>query len=379
VFETEELVMWRRTLEDFLEKEGGREYVRRCDMERQFPEDFYQKLCKQGWVGMHLPVEYGGEGADIIMECISAEVLSKYSFDFGNAVMIEGAFTIDNVLNHGTEGQRQKYLPAYIRGEVKFSVSMTEPNAGSDVANLSCSAVLDGNDFLINGTKMFASGAGAENNIICLAARTDKDAPRHRNISLLLVPNNAPNLELNLLMTLARRASRTYELVFNNVLLPRENLIGELNKGWQYLMEHLEVERMLVAAGYVGNAQQAVTDAVNYAKERVQFGRPISKFQVIRHMLADRQTEVDAARLLVYRAAMLRQKGIPCLKEASMAKLFASETFYRAATDAMQVYGGYAQLAESDVERYWREAKQAMVGGGSSQIQRTVIARELGL
>ncbi|MFC1982460.1 acyl-CoA dehydrogenase family protein [Chloroflexota bacterium] len=374
---SEEHQMWRKTVEDFLENEGGREYVRKCDMERQFPEEFYKKLAEQGWVGINMPEKYGGQGADLTMQCILIEVLARYSYDFANAVAIEGAFTIDNILLHGSEEMKQKYLSAYCKGDIKMSISMTEPEAGSDVASLTCSAVLDGNSITINGTKMFASGAGAKNNVICLAARTDKSVPKHEGISLILVPNDTPGLELNVLMTCVRRASRTYELVFIDCHLPRENLIGEPNKGWEYLMEHLEVERITCSAGYVGNAQQAVTDALNYAKQRVQFGRPIVKFQVLRHMLADRQTEVDAARLLTYRAAAMRQNGIRCMKEAAMAKLFASETFYRATTAAMQIYGGYAQLPESDVERYWRESKQAMIGGGSSQIQRTIIAREM--
>jgi len=374
---SEEHQMWRKTVEDFLENEGGREYVRKCDMERQFPEEFYKKLAEQGWVGINMPEKYGGQGADLTMQCILIEVMARYSYDFANAVAIEGTFTVDNILLHGSGEMKQKYLPAYCKGDIKMSISMTEPEAGSDVASLTCSAALDGNSITINGTKMFASGAGAKNNVICLAARTDKSAPKHEGISLILVPNDTPGLELNVLMTCVRRASRTYELVFTDCHLPRENLIGEPNKGWEYLMEHLEVERITCSAGYVGNAQQAVTDALNYAKQRVQFGRPIVKFQVLRHMLADRQTEVDAARLLTYRAAAMRQNGIPCMKEAAMAKLFASETFYRATTAAMQIYGGYAQLPESDVERYWRESKQAMIGGGSSQIQRTIIAREM--
>ncbi len=375
----EEQKMWRKAAEDFLEQNGGREYVRQCDMDRYFPEEFYQKLAKQGWIGIHLPEKYGGQEAGIDMQCILIEVMARYSYDFANAVIIESTFTIDNVLLHATEEIKQRYLPAYIKGDAKFSVSMTEPDAGSDLANLSCYARLDGDHYVINGTKMFASCAAAKDNVICLAVRTDKNVPRHEGISLILVPNDTPGLEIKFLNTCVRRASRTYELSFEDCRVPKGYLLGEPNKGWKYLMEHLEIERITCSAGYVGNGQQAITDALNYAKQRVQFGRPIGQFQAIRHMLADRQTEIDAARLLVYRAASMRSQGIPCLKEACMAKLFASESFSRASTDAMQIFGGYAQLPESDVERYWREAKQSIVGGGTSQIQRGVIAREMGL
>ena len=375
----EEQLMWRQTANDFFEKEAGREYVRKCDMERHYPYEFYDKICQQGWMGLNLPPEYGGAGADLVTLCIMIEVFSKYSYDFGIAACMLSGMTVDNIVLHGTEEQRQKYLPAYTKGDVRFSISMTEPEAGSDVAALTTSAVIDGDGFVINGTKNFCTGAQAKNCIICLAARTDKTVPKHRGISMILVPSDTPGVELTLLMTMARRVTSTNQVFLTDARIPRKNLLGELNKGWVYLMEHLEIERVTAAVAMVGNAQQAVDDAVSYAKQRVQFGQPIGKFQAIQHMLADRQTEVDAARLLAYRAASLRMEGIRCTKEASMAKLFASESFFRAATDAMTIYGGYAQLVESDVERYWRESQQARIGGGTSQIQRNLIARQMGL
>src|SRR4030042_4474515 len=184
---------------------------------------------------------------------------------------------------------------------------------------------------------------------------------------------------MRVLPTVARRCTGTNEIFFNDVRVPKQNLLGELNKAWYYVLAHLEVERISCATGATSNAQTAVTDAIDYAKGRVQFAQPISKFQVIQHMLADMQTEVAAAYLMSYRLAWLKSQGKRCPKEASMAKLFATEVFIKTATNAMQIWGGYAQMPESEVERYWREAKQAMVGGGTSQILRLLIARELGL
>jgi alkylation response protein AidB-like acyl-CoA dehydrogenase len=379
-FFTEDQEMWHSTIDDFMEKEIGREYVRKCDMERHYPYEAWDKVVKQGWIAPTLPEKYGGMGGDIMIYAIYIDALSKYSYDFGAAAFALPIFTADTIMQHATEEQKERYLPAFCQGKIRFSFSLTEPDAGSDAANVSTAAELKGDHFVINGHKMFSTAAHVKGNIITLVARTDRNAPkRHQGLSLILVPNDTPGVEMRLLPTLARRCTGTNEIFFNDVRVPKENLLGELNKAWYYVLAHLEVERISCATGATSNAQTAVTDAINYAKGRVQFGQPISKFQVIQHMLADMQTEVDAAYLMSYRAAWMKSRGERCLKEANMAKLFATEVFLRAATNAMQIWGGYAQLPESDVERYWREAKQAMVGGGTVQINRLVIARELGL
>lgn len=374
----DEQAIWHKTVHDFVDKEFGREYYRQCDQERRYPYEIYKRLVELGWIGIMIPEEYGGLGSDAIMYTILNEALGKYGVDIGTPVALT-TFTSTNVVRHGTEEQKQYYLPKVCTGDVRFSISITEPDAGSDAASLKISAVLDGDDFVINGQKVFSTAAHAENNVICLAARTDKTAPKHKGISLILVPNTTPGIEMRRLKTLARRATGTNEIFFTNVRVPRSNLLGQLNHGWKYLTGHLEMERLAVAGLNLGNAQTALDDAVEYAKNRVQFGRPIGQFQVIKHMLADMALEVDAVRLLVYRAAWIITQGKPCPKEASMAKLFASETLFRTATNGMQILGGYGQMAEYDMERYFREGKQAMVGGGTSQIQRSIIARSLGL
>ncbi len=375
---TEEQALWHKTVQDFVDKEFGREYYRQCDQERRYPYELYKRLAELGWIGIMLPEEYGGMGSDAIMYTILNEGLGKYGVDTGTPVALT-TFTATNVVRYGTEEQKQNYLPKVCKGEIRFSISITEPDAGSDAASLKISAEQDGDDFVINGQKVFSTAAHAENNIICLAARTDKTAPKHKGISLILVPNNTPGLELRRLNTLARRATGTNEIFFTDVRVPRSNLLGELNHGWEYLSGHLEIERLAVAGMNLGNAQTALNDALDYAKDRVQFGKPIAQFQVIKHMLADMALEVDAVRLIVYRAAWMVSQGKPCAREASMAKLFASETLFKTATNGMQILGGYAQMPEYDMERYFREGKQAMVGGGTSQIQRSVIARGLGL
>ncbi len=374
----EEQEIWRKTLEDFVEKECPREKVREWDENRQYPYEFYDKVAKQGWFGLMIPEEYGGVGGDAILYTILHECLSKYSFDIGAGYSII-TWGTKNIALHGSEEQKRHYLPTAIKGEIRFSFSLTEPNAGSDAASITTFAAADGDEFVINGQKVFATGAHLKNNIILLAARTDRNVPKHKGISLLLVPNHLPGIELRPLNTLSRRIITTNELFLEDVRIPRENLLGELNRGWEYLTYQLEMERAAVSASYLGVAQTAVEDALRYAKEREQFGQSIGQFQVIKHMLAEMQMNVDASRLLTYRVAWMLKEGLPAAKEAAMAKLFSSEAYFRVTTQGMQILGGYAQMPEYDMERYFRDAKQAMVGGGTSQIQHEIIARGLGL
>ncbi len=375
---SEEQTIWRNIVNDFMDKEIGKEYCRRVYQDREYPYEFYDKVVKQGWLGMMIPEKYGGVESDVVMYTIMNEALAKYGVDLATSVSVS-AFSAMNIVHHGTEKQKDRYLPKVINGEIRFSISITEPNAGSDAASLATSAKIDGDSFVVNGQKVFASAAHAKNNIMCMGVRTDRSLPKHKGISMLLVPNDLPGVEMRRLDTLARRATGTNEVFLDNVRVPKENLLGELNGGWDIITGHLEIERAAVAGMNVGNAQTAVDDAIRYAKEREQFGRPIGQFQVIKHMLAQMQLEVDAARLLAYRAAAMTDMGIPCRKEVSMAKLYASETLFKVATQGIQIMGGYGTMPEYDMERYFREGKQATIGGGTSQIQTSIIARELGL
>jgi alkylation response protein AidB-like acyl-CoA dehydrogenase len=286
-------------------------------------------------------------------------------------------FSAMNIVKFGTDAQKAKYLEPFMRGEIRFSISISEPQAGSDAANTRTRAVPEGDGWRLRGQKLWCSGAAAKNVVIAMLVRSDPEAKKHAGLSVFLVPNDSPGLDIRRLPTMSRRATGTTEIFVDDVRVERAQLLGEPGKGWSIITDHLELERIAVSAGYVGNAQQAVDDALRYAHERVQFDRPIFDFQVIRHMLADMQTQVDAARLLVYRAADLATRGIPCSKEVSMGKLFASETLQNVARSGMQIMGGHGMLPESDMERYFREGMQSTIGGGTSQIQRTIIAKAM--
>lgn len=375
-FLTDEQRMWKEQVDRFMEREIGREYIRKCDSNREYPYEGYAKIAGQDWLRLLIPEDHGGFGGTIFDYALMCEALSRYGFDFATGFMVS-TFTAMNIVKFGTPAQKERYLEPFMTGKLRFSISISEPQAGSDAANTRTRAIPDGDGWRLRGQKLWCSGASADNAVIAMLVRSDPDARKHAGLSVFMVPNTAAGMDVRRLPTLSRRATGTNEIFVDDVRVEREQLIGELGQGWAIITDHLELERIAVSAGYVGNAQQAVDDALRYAHERVQFDKPIFDFQVIRHMLADMQTQVDAARLLVYRAADLATRGVPCSREVSMAKLFASETLQTVTRNGMQILGGHAMLPDADMERYFREGMQSTIGGGTSQIQRTIIAKSM--
>ena len=375
---TEEQKMWRKMLQDFVEKEAGREYARQCDMEGRYPQRLWEKGVEQGFLGLMIPQEYGGMGADAIHFAIFCECLSKYSYEMASIFTVP-MFCAMNVVHHGTPEQKKRYLPLFIEGKQRFSISITEPDAGVDAASVSTFAELKGDHFLVNGAKQFSTGAHLPNNIMVMATRTDRNVPKQKGITALLVPNNLPGVECKVLPLIVRRAVGTCAVFLQDVKVSKENLLGRINGGWEIMTGHLDLERMANAAANVGEGQSALDDAVSHAKTRVQFGQPIGKFQEIGHRLGELWAELEAARWLTYRLAWRVSKGMPSRAEASQAKLISSEVFYRITTMGMQVFGGYSFLPESDMERHWRISKLMVIGGGTSEIQRMILSRSLGL
>ncbi|GIK86905.1 MAG: acyl-CoA/acyl-ACP dehydrogenase [Burkholderiales bacterium] len=377
-FLTDEQRLWKEQVDRFMEREIGREYIRRCDMGREYPYEGYAKIAAQDWLRLLIPEDHGGLGGTIFDYALMCEGLARYGFDFATALMVS-TFTAMNIVKFGTDRQKADCLEPFMSGRIRFSISISEPSAGSDAANTKTRAIPDGDGFVLRGQKLWCSGAAAKDVVIAMLVRTDPDAKKHAGLSVFLVPNDTKGLDIRRLPTMARHATGTTEIFVDDARVERSQVLGELGKGWSIITDHLELERIAVSAGYVGNAQQAVDDALRYAHDRIQFDRPIFDFQVIRHMLADMQTKVDAARLLVYRAADLATRGIPCAKEVSMGKLFASETLQEVSRMGMQILGGHGMLPEADMERYFREGMQSTIGAGTSQIQRTIIAKAMRL
>lgn len=372
----DEQQLWHETVNAFMEREVGVEYIRKHDEAREFPDEAYRKIAERGWLGLLIPEEFGGLEADPVMYAIFCEAIAKYSLDFAAAIMTS-MFTATNIANHGTAEQREKYLPTFLAGDLKFSISITEPNAGSDAAGLRTKAIRDGDSWIINGNKTFCSGAHLPNTVIAVMARTGED--KHKGLSMILVPNTTDGVDVRKLDTIVRRSLGTTEIFLTDARVPAENIIGQPGDGWTVVGSHLEWERLSLAATYVGNARTALDDTVRYTKDRTQFGRPLSSFQVLKHRMAEDECEVEAARLLVYSAATKLARGEKALKDVSMAKVFAAKTAFRVATNGMQALGGYATLPEYDMERYFREAKHGMVGGGTNEIQHSIIAKQMGI
>jgi len=368
--------MWHDTVHTFMDKEVGREYTREHDASREFPWEVYKKMGEQGWLGLLLPEDDGGVAADPVMFAIFCEAIAKFSLDTA-ACMMTSMFTATNISAHGTPAQKQQYLPPFLRGEKTFSIGMTEPQSGSDAAAVRTKAVLEGGEWVLNGNKTFISGAHLEGGTIVLLARTGEE--RYKGLSLFILPNDTKGLTITKLNTIVRRSLGTTQLYLDNVRLPKENLLGEVGMGWTYIGEHLEHERLSLAASYVGNAQTALNDTIAYTRQRKAFGKSLSEFQVLKHRMAEDAIAVEAARLLTYSAAAKMARGENAVKEVSMAKVFAVDTLFKTAFNGMQAMGGYAQLPEMDMERYLREAKHGMVGGGANEIQKSIIAKLMGL
>ncbi len=375
-FLTEEQALWRDTVYRFMEKEITREYVRECDMSRKYPVEGYRKLANAGWFSIIVPEELGGAGGSAMDYTVMVEGISRYGSDFAVTVMVP-IFTANNIVKHGTKEQKDKYLGPLMEGDARFVISISEPEAGSDAANIKTSARRDGDGWRVKGVKLWNSGAGGGETTLCVIARTDPDSKRRDGLAMMLVPTSAEGVTVTPIKTMSRRATGCNTVYLDDVWLPDDALLGEAGDGWPMLVEHLELERIAAAACYLGCAQQAVDDALAHSLEREQFGQPIFDFQVIKHRLADMQTSVDAARLLVYRAAAMVDAGQPCAKEASMAKLFSSETLQTVSRNGMQILGGQSMLPEADMERYFREGMQSTIGGGTSEIQRTIIAQQM--
>ncbi len=375
---SEEQNMLRDTLRRRMDDLATPEMIRRLDQEQAYPDELYEAWAEMGLFQMPFPEEYGGLGGSVIDMVIISEELARKSFDFFTAYG-GTLFCGLNLLRNGSEEQRRHWLPKLLSGEVKFSVSMSEPDAGSDVGAMRTTARRDGDHWVINGQKVWATGAGARDNVINVYARTDTSVHYRKGISLFLVDNDTPGIRMRKLDMLGRRCTGTYEIFFDDVRVPADRLVGGENNGWHCVLSGLQVERVASTAGYSGAAQAAVDLAVSYARERKQFGRPIGSNQAIAHMLADMQTEVDAARWMMMRAAWMLSQGKDALREISMAKLFGSEMYVKIANMGMQVLGAYGYNMEFDMQRHFRDARSVTIGAGTSQMQRNLIAGLMGL
>lgn len=379
---SDEHKMLGETVYRFMLKEVG-PYLEQIDLEDRFlPEDIWSKMGQLGILGITVPEPYGGGGADLLAAVLAAEQMARVCSAVALSYIAHSILCTDNIYRHGTEKQRCKYLPPLCRGEKVGALALTEPNAGSDAVNIETTAVKKGNEYILNGNKIFITN-GPIADVLIVYAKTDKAAGA-RGITAFIVEKGFPGFSVSRqLKKLGNFGSPTGELVFEDCRVPEENILGKENQGVAVMMSGLDRERAVVAGAPLGMAEAALELSVKYARERVQFGQPIGRFQLIQGKLADMYTSIEAARLLTYKGAISADggerggKGTEMHRLAAAAVLFAGEMATRAALDALQIHGGYGYMAEYTVSRLHRDAKFWEIGAGTSEIRRLVIAREL--
>jgi len=371
--------LFRDSVRRFVDKEMSAEQMRAWARAGTFPEDLYRKWAAMGWLGIGLPEDIGGSEGDPLQMIVLAEELARHGFDITGAYST-ALFLGILVSRHGTDEQRKSILPRLMEGRLHLSTAITEPNTGSDISGVACKAVRDGKFWVIDGEKVYCSGAHLPGTTILVTCRSSRHPDNARNgLTILIVPNDTPGLTIRRMDTMGRKIFGTNQLHFHGVRVPESAVLGRADEGWKLLSGNLELERLFIGGGYVGNAQSALDLAVQYAKDRIQFGKPISKYQAISHALVDMRMKIESARHLVYHAARLLRARLPCRAEASMAKLAASEALVEVTSKGMQILGGYGYTTEVDMERWFRDGRVTTLLGGSSEIQRNIIAHEMGL
>ena len=374
---TMEQKMIQKMVREFTENEV-KPIAAETDRTAQYPAETIDQLFRYGVMGMCVPKEYGGAGADVLSAALAVEELSKYCASTGDIVATHNGLCCDPIMANGTEEQKKKYLPMLTTGRHVGAFALTEPNAGSDASKGQTVARLEGDHYVLNGSKIFITN-GYVADIFVVFAMTDKSKGNH-GISAFIVEKDFPGFSVGKHeVKMGLHGSPTAEIVFQDCIVPKENLLGQEGKGFKIAMQTLDGGRIGIAAQALGIAEGAMQEAIDYTKARVQFGKPISKFQNTQFVLADMAVGCEAGRLLIYDAAEKKQNGVRYTKEAAMAKLFCSEHANRSVTKALQALGGYGYTNDYPLERMMRDAKITEIYEGTSEVQRIVISGNMGL
>ena len=376
---TEEQKILRKTVRDFAEKEI-RPIAAELDEKQEFSYEIVEKMANLGIMGIPFPDKYGGGGADFISYIIAVEELARVDASSAITMCAHTSLGTSPIYYYGTEEQKQEWLPKLTSGNMLASFGLTEPDAGSDAGATKTTARLEGDTWVINGSKCFITNAGTKNSgIVTITAITGKKEDGRNEIGCILVPKGTEGYNIGSHYNkMGWRWSDTTELSFVDCRVPKENLLGERGHGLRQMLEILDGGRLSVGAMGLGGAQGAYEMALKYSKERYQFGKPICSFQVNAFKLSDMLTEIELARLLLYKATWLKDKKKPYIREAAMAKLVCSETMGRVVNQALQLHGGYGFMKEYPIERFYRDQKVLDIAEGTSEIQRIVISRTIG-
>jgi alkylation response protein AidB-like acyl-CoA dehydrogenase len=348
------------------------------DAKGEYPADLVAKMAELGFMGLPIPEKYGGLGQSYILFAMAVEELCAACASTGLVVDVNMSLGAEPILMFGTEEQKQRWLPQMASGQKLGALAITEPGAGSDAAGIKTTAVRDGDVYVLNGSKTFITLGGVAETYVTSTLTNPELVSKHKHMTDFVVERGTPGLSFGQpFHKMGITASPTCEVFYDNVRVPVANMLGAEGQGFQITMDTLDAGRVGIAAQAIGIARSALEDCVEYASNRKQFGQSITNFEGIQFMLADMATAVDAARLLMLRAAFLREKGLSCARESSMAKLFAGDTAMQVTTDALQIFGGYGYMKEYPAERHMRDAKITQIYEGTQQVQRLVIARNL--
>jgi acyl-CoA dehydrogenase len=370
----------RQNVRALVEREVPREYARELDEKEEFPHKVWKALAESGYLGIPIAEEYGGVGGDIVDMVIVTEELAHRSGSIGLTFFMSSCFGAKTLQFAGSEMLKRKYLPLLAEGKLMFSFSLTEPDGGTDVLGAMKTRAVEKDDhWVINGQKVWTTSANVADYLVVVARSNENVVKKADGISVFLVKTDTPGVRLRKLDKVGIRATQSFEVFYDNVKVPKDHLIGEKDKGFYQTLAMLNNERILTAALCLGEAQAAFEDALQYAKERRAFGKPIGQFQAIQHKISWMRTKVELARLITYKAAWLQSLGRDCAIEANMAKLVAAN-FACEVTDAgMQVLGGYGYSREYDMQRYWRDSRLHKVGPVSDEMVLNFIGERMGL
>ena len=375
-FTTEQETL-RAHLQELLDEVCPPEYAERCDREARPPREAYEALAKHGWFGLVFPAQYGGAGGSAIDLAILLEEAGRHFEELAMWLFRTLTYGGYAVMLHGSREQKETLIPKVVRGELSFCFGLTEPHSGSDAAALTTRATASGNGYVINGQKVFTSGMDLSDYCL-LVTRTSTGEKKQQGITNFLVDTQLPGIEIRKIETLGQRAIGTTQVFYTDVKVPSAAVLGEVDKGWEAVDAYLWYERLCLSAARTGAAAAAFEYALDYAKNRKQFGRPIGDFQAISHKLADMKVMLDISRMLVYRFAWLMAQGRATRHDAALVKLYSGETYKTISDLGMQILGGYGYCMEYPMQRFFRDSRLATIGAGTSEIQRNIIARGLG-
>jgi len=368
----------QRHLTDLLTDICTPQYVQNCDEQQKPPREAFDALAKNGWLGLIAPESHGGAGGSATDLAVMLDVLGYHFEELGLWVFRNLTYGCYAVMKHGTQEQIDYLIPKVITGEMSFCFGLTEPDSGSDASALTTKATKQGDEYILNGRKVYTSGMDISDYCL-LVARTSTLERKQQGITTFLVDTKLPGIEVKKLQTLGQRSIGTTEVLYSDVHIPASSILGKLDHGWTGADDYLCYERLCLSAARTGAARSAFEIALDYAKNRVQFGKPIGKFQAVSHKLAEMKSMLDIAQTMVYRYAWLMEQGKNTRQDAAILKLYTSESYKSISDMCLQILGGYGYCMEYPMQRFFRDSRLATIGGGTSEIQKNIIASSLGL